>query len=247
MKISIITATYNSAKTIGDTLESINKQTYKNIEHIIIDGKSKDDTLRIIETFDHDRIVISESDKGIYDAMNKGLKIATGDVIGILNSDDLYYDNFVIEKIMNSFKEDQNIDIIFGNLVYVSKDDTNCVIRKWESKNYYQKFFEHGNVPPHPSLFLKSKIYKQVGYFNLKYSLAADYEFMLRLFKKFNFKSNYISTIIVKMRLGGASNKSIKNIILGNKEIFSAWKDNGLKAPFLLMPIRILKRLTQFI
>lgn len=248
MKISIITVVYNNEKTIKEAIESVLYQSYSNIEYIIIDGNSSDSTVYIIDEY-KDRLgyFISEKDKGIYDAMNKGINAATGDVIGILNSDDLYQDTNVIETVMNQFNQNPSIDIVYGDLVYVKSDNVNKVVRNWKSNPYYNRFFENGNVPPHPSLFVKKRIYEEAGLFNLDFKLAADYEFMLRIFKKHNFKSKYINKVIVKMRLGGATNQSFSNIKQQNTEILKAWKHNHLKLPFLLMPLRIIKRLIQFI
>jgi len=248
MKISIITVVYNNEKTLETAIQSVLSQTYENIEYIIIDGASTDGTLKIIDKY-KDRIatIISEPDAGIYDAMNKGISKATGDVIGILNSDDIYDDEHVINETMTSFANNPNIDMVYGDLVYVKNEDLNKVVRKWNSLKFYKNFFEDGNVPPHPSLFIRANLYKELGHFNLKYKLAADYEFMLRAFKFKGDKSLYLNKLMVRMRLGGATNKSIKNIIKGNKEILSAWKDNGLRAPFFFMVKRFFKRVIQFI
>lgn len=248
MTLSIITVVYNNVKTIEDAILSVINQTfYKNIQYIIIDGGSNDGTFTIINKY-KDKIhkIISEKDNGIYDAMNKGLKLATGDVIGILNSDDFYANNSILSEVMLHFNKDHNLDIFYGDLVYVKPDDTNCIVRTWKSKSYYPKFFENGGVPPHPSLFVSARVYKEAGYFNLKYRLASDYEFMLRIFKKFSFNIKYVPLVIVYMRLGGATNKSLTNIIKGNAEILSSWKENGYSIPLLLIPKRIVKRLIQF-
>ncbi len=248
MKISIITVVYNNERTIKDALESVLGQSYRDIEYVIIDGKSKDNTVTIIDEYtDKLGYFISEKDNGLYDAMNKGIQAATGDVIGILNSDDLYQDFDVIADVMEQFNNDSTLDILYGNLVYVKSDDVNKIVRNWKCKPYYNRFFENGNVPPHPALFVKKSVYDKVGLFNLDYKLAADYELMLRMLKKHDFKIKYIDRLIVKMRLGGATNQSYKNIINQNKEIVRSWKDNSLKAPFYLMPVRIFKRLIQFI
>lgn len=248
MKISIITVVYNNRETIKDAIESVLSQSYSDIEYIIIDGNSNDGTVEIIkEHSEKIAFFISENDKGIYDAMNKGIKVSTGDVIGILNSDDLYQDLTVIEAVMDQFIQDSEIDIVYGDLVYVKSDNTDHIVRKWKSETYYKRYFENGNVPPHPSLFVTSKVYKQAGVFETNYKLAADYELMLRIFKKHNFNSKYIDKVLVKMRLGGATNQSISNIIKQNKEILAAWKNNKLKTPLLIMPLRFLKRLIQFI
>ena len=244
MKISIITVVYNNERTIKDALESVLGQSYRDIEYVIIDGKSKDNTVTIIDEYtDKLGYFISEKDNGLYDAMNKGIQAATGDVIGILNSDDLYQDFDVIADVMEQFNNDSTLDILYGNLVYVKSDDVNKIVRNWKCKPYYNRFFENGNVPPHPALFVKKSVYDKVGLFNLDYKLAADYELMLRMLKKHDFKIKYIDRLIVKMRLGGATNQSYKNIINQNKEIVRSWKDNSLKAPFYLMPVRIFKRL----
>ena len=248
MKISIITVVYNNCKTINTAIESVISQTYSNIEYIIIDGGSNDGTLNNIYNYkDNIALILSESDNGIYDAMNKGIHLATGDIIGILNSDDLYENNHIIEEIVYEFIKDNNLDILYGDLVYVNKNDTSKIIRKWISKEYYSNFFENGNVPPHPSLFIRRRIYLESGIFKLEFLLAADYEFMLRIFKKNSYKSKYLNKTFVKMRLGGATNKNIKNIYLGNVEILKAWIINDLKIPLLLIPKRLYKRLIQFI
>ncbi len=248
MKISIITVVYNNDKTIKSAIKSVLTQSYSNIEYVIIDGGSSDKTVNIIDEYKEQLgYFISEKDKGIYDAMNKGIKAATGDVIGILNSDDLYQDATVIESVMNQFIQNPTLDIVYGDLVYVNSDNVDKVVRNWKSNSYHNNFFDNGNVPPHPSLFVNKRIYEEAGLFNLDFKLAADYEFMLRIFKKHNFKSKYINKIIVKMRLGGATNQSFSNIKKQNIEILKAWKHNHLKLPFLLMPLRIIKRLIQFI
>lgn len=247
MRISIITVVYNNKATIANAIESVLSQNYDDIEYIIIDGKSTDGTLDVINHYSS-RIskIVSENDKGIYDAMNKGLRLATGDVIGILNSDDFYANNSILNEVMSQFNKDHDLDILYGDLVYVKPDDVNKLVRKWKSKPYNSNFFENGDVPPHPSLFVSSRVYKEAGHFNLKYRLASDYEFMLRIFKKFNFKIKYLPIVFVNMRLGGATNKNLKNIIKGNAEILSSWKDNGYSIPLLLIPKRIFKRLIQF-
>lgn len=248
MKITIITVVFNNCKTINTAIESVLNQTYNDIEYIIIDGGSTDGTIEIIEKYRNKiSFLVSEKDKGIYDAMNKGIMLATGDIIGILNSDDLYNNNSILEIINNEFEKDENLEILYGDLVYVDKNCISKIIRKWISCEYFDEFFEQGNVPPHPSLFLKRSVYNRVGLFNLKYKLAADYEFMLRIFKNYSFNIRYINQVLVRMRLGGATNKNFKNIYLGNKEILCAWKQNFLKPPILFIPKKIIKRLIQYI
>jgi len=247
MKISIITVVFNNRNTIKSAIESVLGQRYPNIEYIIIDGASTDGTLDIIKEYGSAiHKSVSEKDAGIYDAMNKGIQRCTGDIVGILNSDDIYENNEVISTVMEAFLSDLDLAIVYGDLVYVKSNDINHVVRKWTSESYYPNFFEDGHVPPHPSLFIKTAVYKKVGLFDLNMRLAADYEFMLRLFKLHHYKSKYINKLFVRMRLGGATNVSVKNILRGNFEILSAWKKNHLKAPYLLMPKRIFKRLSQF-
>lgn len=247
MKISIITVVYNNEKTINEAIESVLNQNYQNIEYIVIDGGSKDGTIAKIDGY-KDRIsyFVSERDNGLYDAMNKGISAATGDVVGILNSDDLYQDLSVIQDVMKIFIENEKIDILYGDLVYVKNDDISKVVRNWKSKPYYKNFFENANVPPHPSLFLRKRVYEQAGLFNLDYKIAADYELMLRIFKNHNFNSKYINRLIVRMRLGGASNASFSSIVKQNKEVLKAWNNNNLVPPFYLMPLRILKKVAQY-
>ncbi len=246
-KISIISVVYNNSRTIANAIESVISQNYTNIEYIIIDGNSTDGTLEIINNY-ASKIskIVSEKDNGIYDAMNKGLKLATGDVIGILNSDDLYANNSILNEVMTQFNNDPDLDILYGDLVYVKHDNINKIVRTWTSKPYYSNFFENGDVPPHPSLFVSARVYQEAGYFNLKYRLAADYEFMLRIFKTFRFKIKYLPLVFVNMRLGGATNNSLKNIYKGNVEILNSWKENRYTIPLLLIPKRIFKRLIQF-
>ena len=236
MKISIITVVYNNEKTILDSIQSIQNQSYKNIEHIIIDGGSTDNTLKIInQNLDTNSVLLSEKDNGLYDAMNKGIKIATGNLIGILNSDDIYNDCNTIESIVNKFILDPDLKIIYGDLVYVKEDNTNDQVRYWKSKNITFNYFENGNVPPHPTLFLTKDVYKVVGYFDLRFKLAADYEFIIRLFKKHSFKYLYMPVILVRMRLGGVTNKKYINIFKQNIEIIKAWKVNNLHVtPFFI-------------
>jgi glycosyltransferase involved in cell wall biosynthesis len=247
VKLSIITVVYNNRDTIANAIDSVLSQTYNNIEYIIVDGKSTDGTLEIINQYSSNiNTIVSEKDDGIYDAMNKGLKLATGDVIGILNSDDIYANNNILNEVIIHFKNDHDLDILYGDLVYVKNDNINKIVRTWTSKAYSSNFFENGGVPPHPSLFVSSRVYHKAGYFNLKYRLAADYEFMLRIFKQFNFKIKYLPLVLVNMRLGGTTNNSLINILKGNIEILNSWTENGYKIPILLIPKRIFKRLIQF-
>jgi glycosyltransferase involved in cell wall biosynthesis len=247
MKISVITVCFNSEKTILDSLNSVINQKGVELEQIFIDGKSSDSTIDLIKPFLNDTVIlISEKDYGIYDAMNKGIQTASGDVIGLLNSDDVYYNESVLENVSEIFRTNPQIDIVYGDLVYVAQNNLNKIVRKWISKPYYERFFEHANVPPHPSVFLRKSVYEKMGLFDLNFKLAADYEFLLRIFKNNLFQSLYVSDVFVKMRLGGATNKNFNNILLGNKEIYNAWSKNGLKLPWYFFLLKIVKRFSQY-
>ena len=243
MKVSIITVCFNSELTIEETINSVISQTYSNIEYIIIDGKSTDNTHRIIKKYvNRVDLLISEKDNGLYYAMNKGVSLASGDIIGILNSDDLFYSNNTIKNVVKYFIEDEKIKLLYGNIVFFNSSTGN-VTRIWKSKTYYKSFFEHGNVPPHPSVFIKKEIYFK-NKFNTNFKIAADYEFLLRLLKKKNILSKYIDENIVKMREGGIST-TIKNLFFQNKEVFKSWQLNNLSVPWYFFILRIIKKIKQ--
>lgn len=232
MKISIVTISYNSASTIKDTIESVLSQEGIDLEYVIVDGGSKDETCDIVRTYG-DRIhqFVSEPDKGIYDGMNKGVALATGDIIGVLNSDDFYANNLVLSNVIEEFKK--GAEGVYGDLVYVNQSDTSKITRTWVSKPYKEGAFRKGWMPPHPTFFVKKEIYEKFGAYSLELSSAADYEFMLRVVHKHKIKLHYINEIFVKMRVGGKSNASFKNRVKANQEDRMAWKMNGLKpAPF---------------
>lgn len=221
MKVSIITVCYNSSRTISKTIESVLGQTYNNIEYIIIDGNSSDDTIKIIKEYSNKISKwISEPDNGIYDAMNKGISLATGDIIGILNSDDIYFNEKVIERVVDIFHKTKS-DLIYGNIQYVNEN--NQVVRSWKSKNYKRGSFLKGWHPPHPSLFVKAHIYHNYGLFDSNYKIAADFDLMLRFFEKYNVSNFHLNSTLVSMLIGGASNTP-KGILEGNREIKSSFK-----------------------
>lgn len=235
MKISLITVCYNSEKTIKDTIESVLKQTYKNYEYIIIDGNSKDKTLDIIKScekkFNNNFKYISEPDKGLYDAMNKGIKLATGDIIGILNSDDILYDENVFQKIIDNFEEN---DGVYSNLLLMNEDFTK-ITRNFKSKEVSNKKGWH---PPHPTLYLKKEIYEKYGNYNINYKIAADLDFMYRIINN-NVKLKYVNTCFVKMRTGGASTNGLKGYYKNFKESYKVLKNNERKLPLLTNIYRI--------
>lgn len=247
MKISIITATYNSEYFLSNCISSIKNQTYPFVEQIIIDGSSTDNTLEIVRNTPN-RIskVISEPDKGIYDAMNKGIRLATGDIIGILNSDDLYCDKFVLEKVESIFKT-TGVDCVHADLYYVKQNNTNQIVRHWKTCDYAPGAFKRGWHPAHPTFFVRKEVYEKYGLFKLDFTLAADFELMLRLLECHKITSIYLPEPIVRMRLGGASSKNIQNIIKQNIECYKAFKVNGIKVSPLYPLYRLLPKLKQFI
>lgn len=245
MKISIITITYNSAATLKDTIESVVNQSYKDIEYIIVDGKSTDRTLDIIDSY-KTKIskFVSEKDHGLYDALNKGIAMASGDIVGILHSDDFYTDHLVIEKLVNQMVK-QQADAVYADLYYVDKNDTNKIFRKWKSGEYKIGQFLKGWMPPHPTFFVKREYYEKYGKFNLSFHSAADYELMLRFIHKHHLKLTYLPEFIIKMRVGGKSNVSLKNRIKANQEDRRAWKVNGLKPHVYTLYAKPLRKIVQ--
>ena len=225
MKISIVTACYNSVGTLGDTLRTIQMQTHKDIEHIVIDGGSTDGTLELLEkNRQHIAYLTSEPDKGLYDAMNKGIAKATGDVIGLLNSDDLFANENVLSRVAQALS-DESVDACYGDLVYVAQDDIQKIMRYWKSCDYNPALLAKGFVPAHPTFYVRKKVHDMYGiYFNTNYKLAADYEVLLRLLFTHKINVAYIPDVMIKMRLGGTTNKSFQNIINQNKEILHALK-----------------------
>jgi len=229
LKISIITVVWNNNETIRDAINSVLGQTYKNIEYIIIDGASTDGTVEIIKSYG-DKIskFVSEPDKGLYDAMNKGIAQATGDVVGILNSDDFYIDKFVIEKVVKVFEE-KEVDSVFADLIYVHADNLDKVVRHYDSSKFSPKKFAYGWMPAHPTFFVKRSAYKKYGSFKTDYKIAADYELLVRFLYKYDLTYFYLQEIIIKMRMGGASTSGLKSNLILNQEIIRACRENGIK------------------
>jgi len=244
--ISIITVSFNSVITIRDTIESIISQDYNNIEYIIIDAGSNDGTLDIIKEYkEHISYFISEADNGIYDAMNKGIAAATGDIIGILNSDDFYPNSFIISNVARTF-EKQGCDAAYGDLVYVKFFDIDKIVRYWQSGEYTVKKVKNGWMLPHPTFFVKKQLYDKYGYYHTDFEIAADYEMVLKLLYKHNIKVFYIPMILVNMRMGGASNSSFLNRIRANKEDGLAWTKNQLNKPIFVRIKKPLQKIKQF-
>jgi glycosyltransferase involved in cell wall biosynthesis len=229
MIVSIITVVLNNKETVKDAILSVGSQDYNEIEHIVIDGKSVDGTQTVIDKYsDRLAVVISERDNGIYDAMNKGLRLASGEIIGFLNSDDLYASNNVISDVVSVLLK-MKVDAVFGDLVFVSSKDLNHFVRYYQSKNFSPKLLAKGIMPAHPTLFLRKTVYEKYGYFKTDYRIAADFEFAVRIFKDYNISYYYIPKIMVKMRTGGTSTKNLKSNWILNLEVLRACRENGLK------------------
>jgi glycosyltransferase len=241
MKVSVITATFNNENTICDTVQSVVSQTYPDIEHIIVDGLSTDNTLQKIKRIPN-RIsnIISEKDNGIYDALNKGISVATGDLICFLHADDIFADSFVINNVVKSIKDAQ-VDALYADLQYVSRSNTDSVIRFWKAGCFSIKKMKRGWMPPHPTLFIKKTIYEKYGFFNTEFKISADYDLILRFFGINRISSTYLPQVIVKMRIGGKSNKNIKNILLKMKEDARALKKNKIGGRFTVLLKNMIK------
>ena len=242
-KVSIITSSFNSEKTILKALKSVQRQTYKNIEHIYIDGASTDETLNIIKkNIRKNDILISEKDKGIYDALNKGVISSSGDIIGFVHSDDFLKYEFIIEEIVEIFFK-KKCDAVYGDIEYLT--NSNRRIRHWKSKRFSKNSLKNGWMPPHTSLFLKKDFLNSKNLFDDQYQISADYDLILKLFKNPNFKSEYLSKTVTSMRIGGASNKNLSEILKKMKEDYLIIKKNdigGLNTIF----VKNLRKLDQF-
>jgi glycosyltransferase len=246
MKVSVITVTYNSAATVEDTIKSVINQDYKNIEYIIIDAISKDNTLDIVSKYkDNIDLLVSEKDNGIYDAIAKGILKATGDIVVALNSDDMYASVDVISKVVEVFKS-TNAEAVYGDLNYVDRFDNAKIIRKWKAGPYKKGHFLKGWMPPHPTFFVKKHCYQKYGSFNLSLRSSADYELMLRFIHKHEIKVAYLPKLIVNMRVGGQSNVSFKNRFKANREDRKAWEINGLKPGLFTLIRKPLGKIKQY-
>lgn len=249
MTISIITTTFNSESTIAGTVESVLKQSHKDIEYWIIDGNSKDGTLDILKRyeplFDGKMHIISEPDNGIYDAMNKGIERCTGDVIGILNSDDYFTSDDIIENVAKAF-EHENIDAVYGDIHFIHNDNPKKIVRYYSSAMFSPFWLRFGFMPAHPSFYVRREVYKKFGDYSTDYKIASDYEMMVRLFYKHKIKAQYIKKDFVTMRTGGVSTKNIKNRLLITREDVKACKHNGLYTNLLLISTKYLYKIFEF-
>ncbi|MFV0468375.1 MAG: glycosyltransferase family 2 protein [Dysgonomonas sp.] len=250
MKISLITATFNSGMTVRDTIESVLKQTYSDIEYILVDGKSSDNTMDIIKeyepAFEGRMKWISEPDCGLYDAMNKGIRMSSGDIVGIINSDDFYLENNILSIINETF-EDQSIQAVFGDVRFVYPSNLDKTIRYYSSKRFTPKQFRFGFMPAHPTFFTYKKYFDEFGYYNTNYKIASDYELLIRFLYKKNLKYKYLPIAFMKMRMGGKSTSGLKSNITLNKEIVTACKENDLYTNSLILSLKYFVKIWEFI
>ena len=247
IKISVITAVHNSKSTIQDCLESVQSQDYPNIEHIVIDGKSSDGTLDILKQYRKDiSILISEKDLGIYDALNKGLKYVTGDIVGFLHSDDIYANSNVLSLYAEAF-EGENIDSCYGDLIYVESGNTKKSVRYWKSGPLKRYKLRWGWMPPHPTLYIRNELYQKLGGFRLDMGTAGDYESIIRFFLKHKISAKYIPSTMIKMRVGGASNVTLRNRIRANMNDRKAWKVNKVRPYPWALIFKPLSKIKQYI
>jgi glycosyltransferase len=245
MKVSIITVSFNAAKTISATLSSVASQTYPDIEHIVVDGGSTDGTQDVVKEYQHVAKFISEPDDGLYDAMNKGLALSTGEIVVMLNADDVYSHNGVIEKVVKCFEE-QQVDSLYGDLIYVNSNNSR-IIRNWKAGHFHRNKFYQGWMVPHPTFFVKRECYHKWGHFDISLKYAADYELMLRFMFKQHISNYYLPETLVIMKIGGKSNSSLLNRYYINREDRRAWTINHLQPHFFTLILKPLRKLTQYI
>lgn len=246
MKVSIITVTLNSEKYLADCIESVRGQSYENIEHIIIDGKSSDSTLQIIQkNAHHISHWISETDRGMYDAINKGIQMATGDIIGILNSDDMLASKDVVKNIAECFIKTKT-DSVYGDLVYVDPSDTQKITRFWKGVTYKRYRFRYGWMPAHPTFYMRRQLIQQYGMYENHYYSAADYEFMARYLYRHKISATYLEQRVVKMRTGGASNGNLKRRLRANRRDYLAMKKNHIPFSFFVSILKPISKLHQY-
>ena len=245
MKVSIITVALNAVRSIADTLSSVASQSYRDIEHIVIDGGSTDGTQEVVKQFPHVVKFISEKDEGLYFAMNKGLSFATGDVVVMLNADDEYFNHEVISKVVKNF-EIHNADSVYGDLIYVHPTQKK-IVRTWKAGHFNRNKFYQGWMVPHPTFFVKRECYQKWGYFNTSLKYAADYELMLRFMVKHHITNYYLPETLVIMKSGGKSNAFFLNRFYINWEDRRAWTINHLQPRLFTLILKPLRKLTQYI
>jgi glycosyltransferase involved in cell wall biosynthesis len=247
LKASVVTVSYNSSGTISDTIKSVLSQAYPNIEFIIVDGSSTDGTFDIIKSFGSKvSKFISEPDKGIYDAINKGIRLASGDIVGILNSDDFFYNNDVIQTVAKTFQEDSKIEAIFGDIVFVDRARTSKIMRYYSSEKFSPEKFKFGFMPAHPSFYAKRELFERFGYYKTDYKIAADFELLVRFLYINHIRYKYLPMPFVSMRRGGISNRSVLSNITLNREILRACKENGIKTNYFNIYSKYFTKIFEF-
>ena len=245
MKISVVTAVYNRAATVGSALASVQSQTYQNLEHVLQDGGSTDGTLDILKSHDDPRMtLVSERDSGIYDAINRGKARATGDIVGVMHSDDMFAHDGVLQQVADAFA-DPDVDCVYGDLQYVAADDTARVIRHWTSGAYTRELLTRGWMPPHPTFYIRRTLLEQHGAYDTSFQIAADYDAMLRWLWTHKLRPAYIPEVLVKMRIGGESNRSIGRILQKSREDYRALRRNNVGGAFTLAQ-KNLSKIKQF-
>lgn len=245
MTISIITVSFNSAATIRDTLESVRRQSYPNVEHIVVDGASSDGTLEIVREFSHVRKWVSEPDRGLYDAMNKGIQMASGEIVGMLNSDDFYVHDEVLARVVAALTQ-HRAAALYADLRYVHREHIHRTVRYWKSGEFSPSRFRTGWMPPHPTFFVRRSLYQSLGGYNPEFQCSADYELMLRYLYKHRIAVCYLPEVLVHMRTGGLSSRSIRQRWRANREDYRAWLVNDLRPPFYTTLLKPLRKLPQF-
>ncbi|SHN06849.1 Glycosyl transferase family 2 [Cyclobacterium lianum] len=248
MRIDVVTVSFNVEETIADTVYSVSSQSFHSKHHFVVDGKSTDNTISIIKSFDLSSLsFLSEQDSGLYDAMNKGIRMATGDVVGVLNSDDVFYNNQVLTKVGSAFQDDPNLDAVIGDIVFVKEDDLNQVVRRYSAKNWKPSKFAWGYMPPHPSFFVRREWFEKLGYYKTDYKIAADYELLIRFLLKGGLRWKYLPITTTKMRMGGLSTRGIQSLITLNKEIYRACKENDVYTNYAMIYSKYLFKPFEFI
>lgn len=249
MKISIITATYNSAQTLGQTIESVIRQTYPDIEYIVVDGASTDGTQQIVQRYESQlrgkMKWLSEKDGGIYDAMNKGIQMATGDIVGILNSDDYFTSNDIIEQMASAFR-DESIDAVYGDIHFIRDGQPDKCIRYYSSKKFSPIWLRFGFMPAHPSFYCRRKIFEKAGLYKTDYQIGSDYEMMVRLFMKHHIKARYLPIDFVTMRTGGTSTRNVRSRLQLIKDDVRGCRENGIYTNALMISVKFLYKIFEF-
>ncbi len=244
LNVSLITVVYNAESTISRCMKSVIRKNFNNVQYIIIDGGSTDQTVQIIEGYrDHISCFLSEPDKGVYDAINKGIKLATGDIVGVLNADDFFADETILSTVAYEFTQ-QDVDIIYGDLDYIKENEK--IVRKWRSGEFIRRNFNFGWMPPHPTFYCKRNLFHEFGFYSLDYGTAADYELMLRFLYINSLSAFYIKKVMIKMKIGGKSNKSLGNRVKGLFFDLKAMQNSGILLPILALVLKPVRKIIQY-